>query len=95
MSPLSSPSISPLTETFPGDGAFFKEREEEEKEDDVLSDCKVLKDSYSKIPGYYEEAFIDIGTNNLNSYSNFSPGPVVYKKSLELMHPDKRVGFPF
>jgi len=93
-SPLSSPSISPLSGSFPGDGSL-KERDEEEKEDEVLSDCKVLKDKYSKVPGYYEEAFIHLGTNHLNPYSNFAPGPVVYKKNEELMHPDKRVGFPF
>lgn len=60
---------------------------------DTLCSQKMLQDDYSSVPGYYEEAYIDVG---IQSLSCFLPGPVVHKKNRGLMHPDKRmVGFPF
>lgn len=72
------------------------EGESEEYEIDVhdsLCNRKMLQDNYSTYPGYYEEAFVDLGAQSAN---RFDPGPVVQKvEQFELMHPDKRVGFPF
>ena len=61
--------------------------------DDNLCSKSILDDRFSAAgPGYYEEAYINIGHR---------PVPVVAKKSLKtsgggtLADPDKRVGFPF
>jgi len=59
---------------------------------DSLCNQKMLQDTYSAFPGYYEDAHVDLGTH---STSGFSPGPIVQKRNHLLMHPDKRVGFPF
>jgi hypothetical protein len=59
---------------------------------DKLCNPKMLQDNYSIFPGYYDEAYIDVG---IQSFSSFVRGPVVRKKNRGLMHPDTRVGFPF
>lgn len=59
---------------------------------DCLCHPKILEDNFSIFPGYYEEAFIDMGRDGVGSVL---PGPVVQKKNRTLMPPDKRVGFPF
>lgn len=59
---------------------------------DRLCNPKMLQDNYSTFPGYYEEAYIDVG---IQSFGGVVPGPVVHKKNRGLMHPDTRVGFPF
>lgn len=65
--------------------------------DSHLHDClchpKILQDNYSAFPGYYEEAFIDMGYGGVSGGT--LPGPVAQKKNKTLMRPDKRVGFPF
>ena len=63
---------------------------------DVLCNKKMLQDSYSSFPGYYEEAFVDLGTCERSVGKGHGPGPVVCKRNGSgLMQPDKRVGFPF
>ena len=72
------------------------EKEEEEDEcdvHDILCNHKLLQDNYSKFPGYYEEAYIDLGSHSTSPDS--MQGSMVQKKNKLLMHPDKRVGFPF
>jgi hypothetical protein len=60
----------------------------------VLCSKKMLQDNYSSFPGYYEEAYVDLGTSSFSK--DLGPGPVVYKRNgSTLMMPDKRVGFPF
>jgi len=61
--------------------------------DDALCSKDILDDRFSSAgPGYYEEAYINMGRR---------PGPVVVKKNSmtygggTLTDPDKRVGFPF
>lgn len=62
---------------------------------DVLCNKKMLEDNYSSFKGYYEEAYVELGTSS-RSLASHSPGPVVCKKNgPRLMQPDKRVGFPF
>jgi hypothetical protein len=58
---------------------------------------KILDDKYSALPGYYDEAYVHVGSVYNRSDTSFSPGPVVYKKNSDrrLLNPDKRVGFPF
>lgn len=70
----------------------YKIEEEECDVHDKLCNPKMLQDNYSIFPGYYEEAYIDVG---IQSFSGFVPGPVVHKKNRGLMHPDTRVGPPF
>lgn len=71
-----------------------RKHSEDDEEDRDLRDglcCqKMLQDNYSETPGYYDEAFIDVGINTMN-YA----GPVVHKRNYKLLQPDKRVGFPF
>lgn len=59
---------------------------------DALCNQKMLEDNFSTAPGYYEESFVDLESHLT---SGTLPGPVVQKRSRSLMHPDKRVGFPF
>lgn len=59
---------------------------------DCLCHPKILEDNFSVFPGYYEEAFIDMGRDGVGSGL---PGSVVQKKHHMLIPPDKRVGFPF
>jgi len=74
----------------------LQQQQQDDKHDDihdVLCNKKVLEDSYSSFPGYYEEAQVQIGTS---SSSGIGPGPAVCKRSgSTLMQPDRRVGFPF
>uniref|UniRef100_A0A7S3PXY1 Uncharacterized protein n=1 Tax=Chaetoceros debilis TaxID=122233 RepID=A0A7S3PXY1_9STRA len=74
-------------------------RVEEEDGDEIqlhdsLCSKTMLKDNYSEAPGYYEDAYVDLGTLTT---STFPPGPMVHKRNRpnQLLHPDKRVGFPF
>ena len=72
------------------------EKEEEEDEcdvNDILCNQKLLQDNYSKFPGYYEEAYIDLESHYTSPDS--IQESMVQKKNKLLMHPDKRVGFPF
>lgn len=64
---------------------------------DVLCHKKMLQDNYSSFPGYYEEAYVELGTpsSTKSGTGGFGPGPVVCKRNTTLMHPDRRVGFPF
>jgi len=63
----------------------FKEDEEYIDVHDVLCNKKMLLDNYSIFPGYYDEAYVDLGMN-----------PVVCKHNgSKLLDPDRRVGFPF
>lgn len=71
---------------------------------DVLCHKKMLQDNYSSFPGYYEEAYVELGSSSSPSSSSMKknngggghgPGPVVCKRNTTLMHPDRRVGFPF
>eukprot|EP00553_Chaetoceros_curvisetus_P011245 CAMPEP_0204635148 /NCGR_PEP_ID=MMETSP0717-20131115/30918_1 /ASSEMBLY_ACC=CAM_ASM_000666 /TAXON_ID=230516 /ORGANISM="Chaetoceros curvisetus" /LENGTH=376 /DNA_ID=CAMNT_0051653809 /DNA_START=40 /DNA_END=1170 /DNA_ORIENTATION=- len=89
----------PMTNTGIFNTSGMAEVEDEEDVDlhDTLCNKKMLKDNYSVAPGYYEEACVDLGANTSN---NFNPGPVAHKRNLnhnsgQLMHPDRRVGFPF
>lgn len=64
--------------------------------DTTLCSKQVLRDNFSIFPGYYDEAFLDLGNATKSPGNSFSiPGSVVYKNSKILMDPDKRVGFPF
>lgn len=68
------------------------ERHEEEIDvHDTLCNTKLLEDNFSR-PGYYEDAYIDLG---FHSSGKFTAGPIVHKVNHNLMTPDKRVGFPF
>lgn len=58
---------------------------------DSLCNTRLLEDNFSR-PGYYEDAYIDIG---FHSQGKFTKGPVVQKVNHNLMTPDRRVGFPF
>ena len=72
------------------------EKEEEEDEcdvNDILCNQKLLQDNYSKFPGYYEEAYIDLESHYTSP--DAIQESMVQKKNKLLMHPDKRVGFPF
>mmetsp|Transcript_17808 Transcript_17808/g.21778 ORF Transcript_17808/g.21778 Transcript_17808/m.21778 type:complete len:516 (+) Transcript_17808:710-2257(+) len=76
---------------------FLREAMQEDDNDydvhDMLCNRKVLQDTYSSFPGYYEEAYIDLG----HSYpTTTGADPVVMKRSgSALIEPDSRVGFPF
>ncbi len=74
--------------------------QEESDLHDSLCNQKLLQDNYSKFEGYYEEAHIDLGS--ISHSSSGGPGgtmqsqdSMVHKNNKLLMHPDKRVGFPF
>jgi len=68
--------------------------EEEIDVHDTLCNWKMLKDNFSTFPGYYDEAYVDLGAHS--TMSHFNPGPVVHKgDDFGLKDPDKRVGFPF
>jgi hypothetical protein len=68
------------------------ERHEEEIDvHDTLCNTRLLEDNFSR-PGYYEDAYIDLG---FHSSGKFTAGPIVHKVNHNLMTPDKRVGFPF
>jgi hypothetical protein len=64
--------------------------EEEIDVHDILCSTRLLKDNFSQ-PGYYEDAYIDLG----HSLGKSTTGPIVHKVNHNLMIPDKRVGFPF
>lgn len=70
---------------------------EEDEVDDVLCSEKVLEDSYSTVPGYYDEFLLDVGASSRRR-ARFSDGSVLRKNNNRahgLLAPDKRVGFPF
>jgi len=55
---------------------------------DILCNQKMLKDKYSTLDGYYEDAYINVG---MQAFRGVLPGPIVHKKNRGLMRPDKRV----
>lgn len=81
----------------------MKESFQEDEDDErygvhgLLCSKKMLQDNYSIIPGYYDQAHVDLGMAVSYSYSsNVGPGPVVFKRNdSTLIQPDSRVGFPF
>lgn len=73
-----------------------KEGKEDEEECDVhdsLCNQILLKDNYTTFPGYYDEAYVDVGAKS--SGLDGMQQTAVQKKDKLLMVPDKRVGFPF
>jgi len=86
----------------PGQSVFMKNNLvetpiEEDEVDDVLCSERVLEDSYSTVPGYYDEFLLDVGASSRRR-SQFSPGFILRKnnnRTVGLLAPDKRVGFPF
>lgn len=97
----SSPSPSPSSTNLSTLNFLSNKQKERDEEENDNGDCiahdslchpKVLQDNYSKFPGYYEEAYIELGPHFTDSAGS---GTVVQKKNKLLMHPDKRVGFPF
>ena len=83
--------------------AMQQQQEDERCNDvhDVLCHKKMLQDNYSSFAGYYEEAYVELGSSSSspsmrnNNEGGHGPGPVVCKRNTTLMHPDRRVGFPF
>jgi hypothetical protein len=61
--------------------------------DDTLCCETILLDRFALNPGYYEEAFVDLGFGESQTF--LSTYSLVHKKNTTLIHPDYRVGFPF
>jgi hypothetical protein len=75
-----------------GDMLASDEPDMENLDDDLCCET-ILQDRFSLAPGYYEEAFVDLGFVERQTF--LSPYNLVHKKNTTLMDPDYRVGFPF